>query len=314
MQASEISPRNEYQYANTNAESGVEPIIQNVWSQKHSAEKSEGTSSVANDGESHFTFAYERPSMLAVQQPSGTRIATTASFVHIAPKVDGRRLSYSGSVSENAASSPSNSPESSGVAATHVYGGENSTPIKVGFEFNGVYIYRYLFKACISCCIQLPIPKCPFLLPNLIMLRNPRGIEGQRESMRTQFGNRNKFSRNCCARFLLKNDCRVSRLYIYMRALFDAVYKRQTFNGDVHSRRVHVVVLCCCILVENSGSYLKYHGILDLVQKLYTFEKAASRQSIVLNGRVTPLPLERCCVLYVHGLNRVVPSKYSLAI
>lgn len=162
MQASEIASRNEYQYANTNVESSVEPIIQNVWSQKHSAEKTEGTSSVANEGDSHFTFAYERPSMLAVQQSSGTRIATTASYVHIAPKVDGRRLSYSGSVSENAGSSPSNSPESSSVSATHVYGGESTTPIKVRFEFNGVYIYRYLFKPCISCCIQLHIRTCPF--------------------------------------------------------------------------------------------------------------------------------------------------------
>ena len=133
MQANEITSRNEFQYANTNGETNVEPVIQNVWSQKESAEKAESTNSlsVVNEGESHFTFAYERPTMLAVQQPGATtRIATSdgnkISYVHIAPKVDGRRVSYSGSVSENTGSSPSNSPEN----AAHGYG-ENQNALKV---------------------------------------------------------------------------------------------------------------------------------------------------------------------------------------
>ena len=140
MQANEITSRNEFQYANTNGETTVEPVIQNVWSQNQSAEKSECTSShnVASEGEAHFTFSYERPSMLATQQLSGgTRIATTdggkISYIHIAPKVDGRRPSYSGSISENNSSSPSNSPEGAGVSASHVYG-ESQSPLKVGFE------------------------------------------------------------------------------------------------------------------------------------------------------------------------------------
>ena len=49
-------------------------------------------------------------------------------------------------------------------------------------------------------------------------------------------------------------------------ALFFAVYKRQTFNGDVHFQRVHVVILYCYVLVRNSVVYPKYHDILDLVQ------------------------------------------------
>ena len=140
MQANEIASRNEFQYANTNGETNVEPVIQNVWSQKQSSEEPECTSnhSVVNENETHFTFAYDRPSMLATQPLSGTRIATTdgnkISYVHIAPKVDGRRLSYSGSVSENNSSSPSNSPEGAGVsAASRVYG-ESQTPLKVGFK------------------------------------------------------------------------------------------------------------------------------------------------------------------------------------
>lgn len=139
MQANEIASRNEFQYANTNGETNVEPVIQNVWSQKQSAEKTESTSghSVANEGESHFAFAYERPSMLAVQQLNGTRIATTdvnkISYVHIAPKVEGRRLSYTGSLSENASSSPSNSPDGAIVPARDLYV-ENQMPLKVGFQ------------------------------------------------------------------------------------------------------------------------------------------------------------------------------------
>jgi hypothetical protein len=151
MQANEIASRNEFQYANTNGETSVEPVIQNVWSQKQNADKPDctGSHSVASEGETHFTFAYERPSMLAAQQPSATRIATTdgskISYVHIAPKVDGRRLSYSGSVSENTSSSPSNSPEGAGVSASHVYG-ESQSPLKVGIEY-----YRWcLFTGILS--------------------------------------------------------------------------------------------------------------------------------------------------------------------
>lgn len=140
MQASEIVSRTEFQYANTNGETNesFEPVIQNVWSQKQSGETPESSSSRsrASEGEPHLSFAYERASMLAVQQPS-TCIATTdgnkISYVHIAPKVDGRRLSYTGSLSENTGSSPSNSPERAGVSASHGYG-ENQSPVKVGFR------------------------------------------------------------------------------------------------------------------------------------------------------------------------------------
>lgn len=151
MQASEITSRKEFQFANANGENSesFEPVIQNVWSQKQSGESSESTGSMSatSDKEPHFTFPYERASMLAVQaSSSGTRIVTTdgskISYVHIAPKVEARRLSYTGSIPENSGSSPSNSPEALGVSGTHLYG-ENSSPIKVGFHC----VYLQIFVA-----------------------------------------------------------------------------------------------------------------------------------------------------------------------
>lgn len=119
----------EFQYTNGET-SHSEPVIQNVWSQKTAAKTSE-----SGEGEARFTYAYDRPSMIAVQQQSNaTRIPSDVnqlSYIHIAPKLDSRRLSFSGSISENASSSPSNSPEGAGMSSNMVYD-ENHSPLKVG--------------------------------------------------------------------------------------------------------------------------------------------------------------------------------------
>lgn len=138
MQSSEVScaSRNEFQYSKASEAMACEPVIQNVWSTNHCEDKSEPSSvhNNASDGEANFSFTYERPTML---NSSGSRLANTdggkISYIHIAPKLDGRRLSYSGSMSENTESSPSNSPESSGVTSSHIYG-DSSSPNKVGFS------------------------------------------------------------------------------------------------------------------------------------------------------------------------------------
>lgn len=130
--------RTDFQYQSSEAADNYEPVIQHVWSQKQNEEKADTKttmSGVTSEKEAHFTYAYDRPTMLATAQACGSaRInaseANKISFVHIAPKVDARRLSYNGSQAETSGSSPSNSPET--VANSTCSGfGENLTPCKV---------------------------------------------------------------------------------------------------------------------------------------------------------------------------------------
>ena len=128
--------RTDFQYQSSEAAENYEPVIQHVWSQKANEEKVEAKttmSGVSSEKESHFNYGYDRPTMLSTAQACGTTRmnaseASKISFVHIAPKVDGRRLSYSGSQPETSGSSPSNSPETVPISTSSEFG-ENSTGI-----------------------------------------------------------------------------------------------------------------------------------------------------------------------------------------
>lgn len=136
MMADVAVTRTDFQYQASESAENYEPVIQHVWSQKPNDEKADTkvTMSGGSEKESHFNYGYERPTLLSGAQSCGTRMTASEgnkiSFVHIAPKVDGRRLSYTGSQTENSGSSQSNSPEAMPVSSSNGFS-ESTSPNKV---------------------------------------------------------------------------------------------------------------------------------------------------------------------------------------
>ena len=148
MMADVAVTRTDFQYQAGESVETFEPVIQHVWSKKPSegsGEKSDATTTVTMSSQKEqevqhgYTYGgYDRTSLIAGTQPCGTRIAAAAaaaasseanklSFVHIAPKIDGRRLSYTGSLPETSSSPPSSSPDANPNAGFT----ESSSPSKV---------------------------------------------------------------------------------------------------------------------------------------------------------------------------------------